>query len=292
MDGISDDGENALSVIGFIGSVFSPWYRWSGRKAPENNVCMNVATYGKGARFAMTDRGRGTLKQTKDTLTIGPSSMHWDGNRLLIEVNEVSSPPFVSRIQGTIIVTPGGITDREFLLTDDGAHVWRPLSPASRIEVDLGPRGKWSGTGYFDSNFGTRAMEADCAYWTWGRFPIEGGTRCFYEAVRRDGTEQIGSFMFHTDGRVEEVAPPPRQGMRRSLWGVRRATRGDPGSRPRQVKGMLDAPFYCRSVVRTVLDGQTSTGVHEALDLNRFRGPWLMPLLAVRVPRNFGWPKA
>jgi hypothetical protein len=34
VDGISDDGERAISIIGFIGSVFSPWYRWSGRKNP------------------------------------------------------------------------------------------------------------------------------------------------------------------------------------------------------------------------------------------------------------------
>ena len=32
MDGLSDDGTKAVSVIAFIGSVFSPWYSWSGRK--------------------------------------------------------------------------------------------------------------------------------------------------------------------------------------------------------------------------------------------------------------------
>jgi carotenoid 1,2-hydratase len=59
VDGISDDGTRSLSVIAFIGSVFSPWYAWSGRRAPDNNVCINVATYGPGGRFTMTDRGRG-----------------------------------------------------------------------------------------------------------------------------------------------------------------------------------------------------------------------------------------
>ena len=34
---------------------------------------------------------------------------------------------------------------------------------------------------------------------------------------------------------------------------------------------MLDAPFYCRSAIRTTIDGETSVGVHEALDLDRFR---------------------
>jgi hypothetical protein len=49
--------ERAVSVIGFIGSVFSPWYAWSGRGDPGNHCCINVATYGRGGRFAMTDRG-------------------------------------------------------------------------------------------------------------------------------------------------------------------------------------------------------------------------------------------
>jgi carotenoid 1,2-hydratase len=53
---------------------------------------------------------------------------------------------------------------------------------------------------------------------------------------------------------------------------VRRETRADAGLPPRQVKAMLDAPFYTRSVVRTQLRGE-SDGVHEALDLNRFRSP-------------------
>ena len=68
-----------------------------------------------------------------------------------------------------------------------------------------------------------------------------------------------------------------------------RETRADPGTTPKQVLNMLDAPFYSRSAVQTQLDGETVTGVHEALDLNRFRSPLLKPMLAVRVPRRSGW---
>ena len=53
---------------------------------------------------------------------------------------------------------------------------------------------------------------------------------------------------------------------------------------------MLEAPFYSRSVVQTQLQGETVTGVHEALDLVRFRSPLLKPMLAVRVPRRANWP--
>jgi len=44
VDGLSDDDSRAISIIGFIGSVFSPWYRWSGRRNPANHCCINVAT--------------------------------------------------------------------------------------------------------------------------------------------------------------------------------------------------------------------------------------------------------
>jgi carotenoid 1,2-hydratase len=78
--------------------------------------------------------------------------------------------------------------------------------------------------------------------------------------------------------------------MRRSLWAVKRETRADPGaSRPRQVKAMLEAPFYSRSMVETRIDGETTIGVHEALDLRRFRSTLIKPMLAVRVPRRPGW---
>jgi carotenoid 1,2-hydratase len=52
---------------------------------------------------------------------------------------------------------------------------------------------------------------------------------------------------------------------------------------------MLDAPFYSRSVVETRLMGEVTQGVHEALDLTRFRQPWMKPMLAFRVPRRGGW---
>ncbi len=250
---------------------------------------MNVATYGPGGRFAMTDRGEPALDRSRDRLTIGPSSMTWDGTRLVIAVEEVSSPPIVSRMRGTITVTPAAITDRELCLTGDGAHVWRPFAPVARIEVDLGPRGQWSGHGYFDANFGLRALESDFSSWTWGRFPVADGAVCFYEARRRDGAESYAGFRFGRDGSAAPIDPPGRQRLPRTFWQLRRQTRCDAGTSPRQHLAMLDAPFYSRSAVTTTLGGEATTGVHEALDLDRFRGPWLMPLLAVRVPRRAGW---
>ena len=238
----------------------------------------------------MTDRGRAALTTTPDTLTVGPSRMHWDGTRLIITIDEVSGPPVISRVRGTITVTPRAVTSVELPLTADGAHVWRPFAPIGDIAVDLEADGwQWTGHGYFDANFGTRALEADFDFWTWGRYPTRAGATCFYDAVRRDGSRFDTAIAFGPDGSARAVAAPPRAEFRRSGWQVKRDTRADPGTVPRQVLPMLDAPFYSRSGVTTQLDGETVTGVHEALDLSRFRNPVVKAMLAMRVPRRAGW---
>jgi len=277
-------------VIAFIGSVFSPWYRWSGRRDPYDHVCINVVTYGPGGRFTMTDRGRPALRTSESRFQVGPSALHWRGDRLVIEVDEVSSWPLPSRLLGEIELVPQVMTRAELALTPDGAHHWRPFAPVARIKVDLGARGQWQGHGYFDHNRGIRALEADFSFWTWGRFPrADGGAMLFYDGVRRDGSHLETALDVGPDGRVDAADAPALARFPRSRWGVRRETRADPGFKPRQVMPMLDAPFYCRSEVETRINGETLRGVHEALDLDRFRGPWLMPMLATRVPRRRGW---
>ena len=238
----------------------------------------------------MTDRGEAALRLSADSIEIGPSAMRWDGDRLVVEIDELAWP-HMHRLRGTVTVIPEAVTDVELPLTPCGSHVWRPFAPEARIEVDLAREGwRWSGHGYFDANFGTRALETDFRFWTWGRFPTRDGAVAFYDAERRDGTHLEAGIRFR-GGTAEEIAPPPRTPMRRSLWTVRRETRADPGTRPRQVKAMLDAPFYCRSVVETAVGGERVVGVHEALDLDRFASPWLKPMLAVKVPRRAGWPR-
>ncbi|WP_108388272.1 carotenoid 1,2-hydratase [Yoonia sediminilitoris] len=288
---MSDCGTKAVSFIGFIGSVFSPWYAWSGRKDPTNHCCINVATYGPGGRFTMTDRGRDALKTTADRFDVGPSSMSWTGNELVIDIDEVSSFPLISRVRGQITITPHALSSVELPLTPDGAHIWRPFAPSSDIKVDLEAKGwQWSGHGYFDANFGTRSLEEDFSFWTWGRYPTATGATCIYDAVRRDGSTLDTAIAFDADGNAQIVDAPPRTTFKRSLWQVRRETRADAGILPRQVLNMLDAPFYSRSAVRTQLNGEVVTGVHEALDLNRFRSPIIKSMLATRVPRRAVWP--
>ena len=238
----------------------------------------------------MTDRGQAALRQTAARLQVGPSMMRWTDGTLVIDFDEISSPPLVSRMQGQIRLVPEALTEVELPLTPDGAHIWRPFAPVARIEVDIDrPGWQWQGDGYFDANFGTRALEEDFSYWTWGRYPTAAGATCFYDATRRDGSELAAGFRFGSDGSAQTISLPPKAPLRRSLWAVKRETRADPGATARQSLAMLDAPFYTRSAVTTQLDGEVTTGVHEALDLRRFRSPLLKPMLAVRVPRRRNW---
>ena len=238
----------------------------------------------------MTDRGESALRTGADSFTVGPSSLRWTGRDLIIDINEVSSLPLISRMRGQIVLSPAAITDVELPLTADGAHVWRPFAPVARIAVELeAPGWQFTGHGYFDANFGIRPLEKDFSYWTWGRYPTQAGATCFYDATRRDGTHLTAAVAFDRTGAAAQVDAPPRAPFKRTLWALRRETRADPGITPRQITPMLDAPFYSRSVVQTQINGEVTQGVHEALDLDRYANPLLKPMLAVRVPRRARW---
>ena len=137
VDALSDDGEYGVTVIAFIGSVFSPYYAWSGWADPFNHCAVNVALYGpRGARWAMTERGRQSLKRTRDVLLIGPSSLEWRDGALTIRVNEIAAP-LPKPIRGEIVVKPLAINAKEFTLETKGNHIWRPIAPVARVSLDL-----------------------------------------------------------------------------------------------------------------------------------------------------------
>ena len=238
----------------------------------------------------MTDRGRAALRQSANRFTVGPSSLTWADGALTIDIDERGAPPMLGRIRGRVTLRPSAVTGVELPLTPDGAHVWRPFAPTCTISVDFdAPGWRWDGHGYFDANFGTRALETDFDRWSWGRFPVASGSTCFYDATRRDGSRMATGVHVEENGAARTIALPPEAALPRSRWALPRLTRADAGYRPTQVLPMLDAPFYCRSAVRTRIDGEETTGVHEALDLRRFASPLLKPMLALRVPRRAGW---
>lgn len=290
VDALSDDGAHGITLIAFIGTVFSPWYAAAHRRGPadpQNHCCLNVALYGSPRRWAMTDRRRGALSRGADYLQIGPSRLDWDGETLTIHINEVTAP-IPSRLTGTVRVRPRALGQREFTLDTHGRHRWQPIAPRSRVEVELTSPGlRWSGPAYFDTNHGAAPLEEDFREWDWCRAPMNDATAILYNAERRDGSKQSLALKATDDGAVVDIAVPPPATMPRTLWRIRRPTRSETGH-ARVVRTLEDTPFYSRSEIRTTLLGHETTAVHESLELDRFKNPAMYAMLPWKVPRALG----
>ncbi|TGD98734.1 carotenoid 1,2-hydratase [Methylobacterium nonmethylotrophicum] len=284
VDGVSDDGRHGITIIAFLGSVFSPYYAWSGRADPLDHSAVNVVLYGRPKAWAMTERRRGSVRRDATSLSIGPSSLDWDGSVLTIRVDEVTSP-LPSRLTGTIRVRPAGITPGPFTLDAEGRHRWWPLSPASRIEVAFErPSLRWNGHAYFDTNEGDVALEDSFRSWTWSRSTLRHGAAILYDVERRDGSRQDLSLRFDPDGTPQPIAPPVPAALPPTLWRLPRATRSDDGTAAVLCR-FEDAPFYSRSLLSARICGEAVQPVHEALDLDRFRNPLVRLMLPFRMPR-------
>lgn len=287
VDALSDCGENGITIIAFVGSVFSPYYAFARRKGPAdplNHCAINVAVYRKDRnRWAMTERPRGAVSRTPNSFTVGPSHLSWDGKSLTIHLDEIAVP-IPGRIRGTVRVVPTAITQQAFTLNENGNHVWRPLAPCARVQVALDhPHLRWQGDGYFDMNRGDAPLEQGFTDWQWARGAMRDGAAILYEAQRRDGSRADLAMTFDSQGCRRAFEPPPRVELQRTGWRVGRNVRSEGPADI--VRTLEDAPFYARSVVSAKLLGESVTLMHESLSLDRFRMPVVQAMLPFRMPR-------
>lgn len=287
VDALSDDGRQGLTVIAFVGSVFSPYYARAGRADPLDHCAVNVALYTpRGSRWAMTERPRKDVSRTEETFAVGPSALRWDGDGLTIDIEERTFPR-PSRMSGRVRVRPEVTTEHRVLLDDEGRHVWWPLAPRSRVEVDLPhPGASWSGTGYFDTNWGATPLEDAFLQWNWSRVPLKDGAAVLYDVTRRQREPLSVALRIGSEGVESFEGPPEHRLPPGTVWRVPRASRAD--ATPRIRRTLEDTPFYTRSVLDTTLLGERTEGVHESLSLNRFSTDWVKFLLTFRMPRARG----
>ncbi|WP_019903642.1 hypothetical protein [Methylobacterium sp. 77] len=289
VDALSEDGRQGLTIIAFIGSVFSPYYALDRSRDPFNHCCVNVVLYGERAnRFCMTERGRDALSRDASHIRIGPSGLDWDGTTLTITLDEVTAP-IPSRVRGTIRLRPNGFTRQTFTLDGHGEHRWWPMAPSSPVEVDLdSPSLSWRGTAYFDTNHGDTALEASFSDWTWCRADLKDGSAILYDVRRRDGSGQNLSLRFAADGTRRDIRPPLAAALPSTrFWRMPRSTRSD-DAQSKVVRTFEDTPFYARSLLASTLDGERVRPVHESLSLDRFRNPLVTFMLPFRMPRRAG----
>ncbi len=288
VDALSDDGRHGLTLIVFIGSVFSPFYataRRTGPAEPLDHCAVNVALYGPQRRWALTERSIGGIKAGPGDLAIGPNVLHWDGNTLLARIDERGSP-LRTPVRGELRIHPECLTEHEVDLDGAGDHHWWPVAPASRIEVALTePALRWSGRGYFDSNRGNSPLERAFSSWTWSRALTPEGTRIHYDVNCRRGNRTEIAALVRPTGVVETIDRPTRAPLPPTLlWRIRRETRSETGT-ARVVQTLEDTPFYSRSVIGARQGGRDVMAVHESLSLDRFATRWVQQLIPYRMRR-------
>jgi len=292
VDALSDDGAHGLTLIAFIGSVFSPYYfkgRRRGDHDPRNYVSLNVCLYGRHRRWAMTERGAGALHQDARSLRIGPSAVRWHTDETLsVHIDEVGAP-LPRPVRGEVRVIPELINEQRFTLDAAGKHRWQPVAPSARVEVALeSPALRWSGHAYFDRNWGDEPIEDGFTSWDWSRASLGGSeSAILYNIRRRDGSPLSLALRFGADGSLDQFDPPPNHRLPpTSIWRIPRGSQADPSGPPRVLRTLEDTPFYSRSVIDTRVLGRPAQAMHESLSLERFRSPVVQYMLTYRMPRR------
>ncbi len=206
----------------------------------------------------MTERGRGSVRRTATTLSIGPSRLAWDGEALDIDVDEIAAP-LPRRIRGRIRVKPAAVLREVHDLDGAGRHLWRPIGPRSEVEVTLTQPGvSWRGGGYFDWNAGVEPLQDRFAEWTWSRVHLPKETRLFYDVTLLGGEQRGLALVMDDAGGVERTTARDFVALPSTLWRAPRAVRPLGDAAPMLVRTLEDAPFYSRSILRDTLNGETA----------------------------------
>jgi carotenoid 1,2-hydratase len=185
VDAVSDDGRYGLTVIAFVGSVFSPYYRLGAaarpRATPRTTAAINVCLYGPGARrWTMTERGARHVQRSADASSVVGPSACGTGNdgALTVDIDERGATRCRAGCAARVrrahagpdapswpaSTTPGATA---------GAH--RPVARASRSRLDA-PAAAVAGHAYLDSNEGDEPISEPFTTWDWMRAPLHDGS--------------------------------------------------------------------------------------------------------------------
>ncbi|HEX4459259.1 MAG TPA: carotenoid 1,2-hydratase [Polyangia bacterium] len=312
-DALSDDGSRALSVIFFVGSVFSPEYAARLRRGQaaraEEHVAVNVALYDRKKRLAwvMSEYGPSAFAAGDDEgPRIATSGVeHLPNGTLRLTLRERTAPFMAAlagvgaRIEGTIELEPHAPPLEPIELATGGErHWWQARMPRARARVRFS-RPDWSfdGVGYHDVNAGDGRLERAFASWSWARFHDAARTTILYALHERDRPARA----LVVDARDDRpaIARPalllPEGERRRPPWGLplpRWFALERDGATLRCSAGRLyeAAPFYARYAATLAVRGgdepRDVTGVGEYLDLDRFASPSIQFLLRFKTRRS------
>ena len=289
VDGLSDDGQHGITIIAFIGSVFSPYYLWANRSKyadPNNYCCLNVALYSKGnKRWTMTERGAKNSHRDTQFFQIGPSNIEWRNDSLVININE-RAVPFGQKVVGKVTVHPEQLFNYSVPLDSKNKHRWGPIAPTSKINVQLdSPNLHWDGHAYLDSNEGDEPINRPFHEWDWARALLKNGsTAVMYDVREKNGTEKLLALRFLKDGAVEDFSLVDRKKLPKTMWKIQRHLRSN-NDAVKVLADLEDTPFYSRSILSGNWLDEEVTCMHETLNIPRFSSPIVQMMLPWRMPR-------
>ncbi len=295
LDAVSDDGRHALTVIVFIGSVFSPYYaraRKRGSTPASAHCAVNVALYGAPWRWCMTERTDASMRRSTDQLSLGKSYIRVDDGKLSVSIDEISVP-FPLRVRGRLTINLPDYDLQAVPLDSENPasaqHFWKPVAPQAPITVEFDkPSLCWSGQAYVDSNYGDVPLESSFSHWVWSRSHApENGTTVLFDLVDQQGNRSQRNRYYHADGTVSSCkAEQTHQLASTRYWRVPRQARTPHGVKISELQTLEDTPFYSRSRFIEHHNGHTQATVHESLYLDRFDSTWVRSLLPFRMPRS------
>jgi carotenoid 1,2-hydratase len=245
-----------------------------------------VALYSKKAgRWAMTERGGRHCSRGVDYFSIGPSGLHWDGQALHIDINEITVP-FPRKIKGRVTVYPDQLFNFGVPLDPDQNHFWGPIAPGARIQVQLqAPEQTWQGHAYLDSNEGSEPIDKPFVEWDWSRCRMKNGdTAVIYDIQLKKNASLVLAYRFHQQGHVSEFNVPARQPLAKTKWALSRGMRSE--GEVLIMSQLEDTPFYQRAILQSQLMNETVESFHESLSLNRLGSPLVQAMLPWRMPRR------
>lgn len=283
---MSDDARFGLTAISMLGSVFSPYYkraRARGDADPLAFSAANVALYTpSGDAWALTEVP--SARRSARALEIAGSRFAWTDRGLSFTFSERTSP-WRRPLAGEVEVTFDRAHGVPVAIDRAGRHTWWPIVPHARATVSVPTHGaRFSGSAYVDANRGCEGLEERIDAWSWSRVATGERTVITYDVCERDADPRVATFAFDRDARPVDPPVLARRDVAVTRWGVRRPHRaaGD----VRLVRTLEDTPFYARSLIEERVDGQIARGVHESLDLCRFRRGWVQHLLGYRMSRS------
>jgi carotenoid 1,2-hydratase len=281
-----------MTLIFFLGSVFSPAYakaRRKGHGSPLAHTAVNVALYSKrSSEWVFSEYNLGSKSLEPSSLTVGPNTLRWDGDTLVIQFDEITSP-FPRwprrRLKGEVRLKAASVFHDAYSLHP--SHLWRPIAPVAHAEVVLTePDLSFQGSAYHDFNAGNAPLERDFLGWSWARKSARGETSVLYDVQPVEGPSVPFGQRFFEDGRVESIDPTDIQTFPRTYWGLDRSIRKDPDATTRVVRTLEDGPFYSRTWLQEEQGERVDPMMHESIRLDRFSRRFVQFLLNFRVRRT------